>query len=106
MLKTFHTDRLVLKELTLADDPAYTKGYVDYDVIRHMDRRVPWPYPDGGVKDFLETQVMPFQGETQWYWGIFLKESLEELIGCINLRISETDNRGLWLRNPIGERGI
>lgn len=105
MLNSFETERLFLKPLTLEDEPAYTKGFVDYEVIRHMAVRVPWPYPKGGVKDFIETQILPFQGKTVWQWGIFLKDNPDDLIGSITLRKSNTDNRGFWLAKPYWGKG-
>lgn len=105
MLKSFETDRLLLKELTSDHEADYAKGFVDYEIIRHMVARVPWPYPDGGVKEFFDTQVFPFQGKTLWQWGIFLKERPEVLVGSITLRQSDVDNRGFWLAKPYSGRG-
>ena len=93
-IKTFETERLILKELTLEYESDYYEGFANYDVIRHLNNHVPWPYPENGVKDFLEAKVFPYQGKNLWQWGIFLKESPDKLIGSITLRKSDVDNRG------------
>ncbi len=57
------TLRLLLREATEADVPSWEKHIVDYEVIRHLARSVPWPYPKGGVLDYVRTQVAPRQGK-------------------------------------------
>ena len=52
-LPVFTTERLILREVTEADAPAYEKNFVDYEVINQLASVVPWPYPAGGVLDFI-----------------------------------------------------
>lgn len=61
-LPTFQTDRLVLRPLTLADAPFYQRHFADYEVIRHLSAHVPWPYPNDGVRVYLQTVVFPKLG--------------------------------------------
>lgn len=106
MLPSFQTQRLILKEVTEADIPSYTKYFVDYDIIRHLSASVPWPYPKNGVGDWLKATVFPNQGKDKWVWGIFLKENPAELIGVVDLwREGKPENRGFWLGKPFWGKG-
>ena len=109
MLKipTLNTARLVLKGVTMEDVPSYSRYFVDYDVIRYLSAEVPWPYPENGVKDYIEQVVLPQQGKDRWAWGIFLKEQPDQLIGCIDLwREGKPEHRGFWLAKPFWGGGI
>jgi len=104
-MQTLKTKRLILKEITPEDIENYQKGFADYEVIRHMNGRVPWPFPKDGVKTFLESEIFPNLGQTIWQWGIFLKERPDILIGSISLRKSDVDNRGFWLARAYWGQG-
>jgi RimJ/RimL family protein N-acetyltransferase len=106
-LPEFTTDRLKLKGVTEADVAVWTKHFVDYEVIRHLAAKVPWPYPDNGVRDFVMNQILPHQGKDRWVWGIYLKENPNELIGVVDLwRPGTPENRGFWLGKEFWGRGI
>jgi len=64
MLPIFETNRLLLKAVTLEDEPAYTRHFVNYEVIRHLSDKVPWPYPEHGVRDYLTDVILPHQART------------------------------------------
>jgi len=83
--------------VTLKDEKDFYKGFVDYEIIRHLNGRVPWPYPKTGVHDYL-IRHLPNQGKTEWMWGLFLKDHPDKLIGSISLYVSDVTNRGFWLR--------
>lgn len=103
----FETTRLILKEITLENIPAYKKHFVDYDVIKFLSSAVPWPYPENGIEDFVTNVIIPNQGKNRWVWGIFLKSNPEELIGCIDLwRDGKPENRGFWLGKKFWNKGI
>jgi ribosomal-protein-alanine N-acetyltransferase len=106
VIPTFETKRLILKEVSLADVPAYEKYFVDYEVIGHLSSTVPWPYPKNGVKEFLERFIIPEQGKDRWFWGIYLKDKPDEIIGGVDLwRKGKPENRGFWLGRPFWGNG-
>jgi len=106
-LPEFTTDHLRLKAVTEADIPAYTRHFVNYEVIRHLSAKVCWPFPEHGVRDFVLTQILPNQGKERWYWGIYRKENSAELIGGVELwRPGTPENRGFWLGRKFWGRGI
>lgn len=106
-IPTLETERLILREVTLADLPAYEKYFIDYEVIKYLSAAVPWPYPQDGVKWFLENLVFPHMGQDRWLWGIFLKKNPDELIGAVDLwREGKPENRGFWLGKKFWGQGI
>ncbi len=105
-LPTFHTKRLILRAVTSMDIPSYQKYFSDYEIIRHLAVHVPWPYPDDGVKTFLESKIFPNQGKDHWMWGIFESSNPSLLIGCVHLwRQGKPEHRGFWLARPFWGKG-
>lgn len=106
-IKRFETARLILKGVTEADIPAYQKHFTDYEIIRHLTRNVPWPYPEDGAERFIKDIILPKQGNDSWMWGIYLKENPDELIGAIELwRKGKPEHRGFWLSRKHQGKGI
>jgi [ribosomal protein S5]-alanine N-acetyltransferase len=106
-IPTFETERLILRAVTEADAPAYEKHFVDYAVINQLAAAVPWPYPQGGVLDWIQTHILPNQGKDLWAWGLVLKEPPTELIGCVELwRHGKPENRGFWLSRRYWGQGL
>lgn len=110
-LPVFETERLMMRGVTLADAPAYARHFVDYAVVSELAATVPWPYPEGGVADYITTQILPHQGKDKWVWGLFLKDKPddlpEELIGTVDLwRACTPENRGFWLGRKFWGKGL
>lgn len=99
------TARLHLRGVRLADIPAIQKNFDDYDIIRHLSAVVPWPFPAHGAKDFVES-VLPLQGQDRWVWGLFLKTAPAEMIGNVDLRRKQGENRGFWLARRFWGQGL
>jgi ribosomal-protein-alanine N-acetyltransferase len=105
-IPTFHTPRLILREVVESDVPAYEKYFIDYNVVRTLTYLVPWPFPPGGVLEYLRTRVFPFQGNDKWVWAMTLKEDPTELIGTVDLfRPGKPENRGFWLGHKFWGQG-
>jgi [ribosomal protein S5]-alanine N-acetyltransferase len=101
------TKRLLLREVVLADVPAYERHFVDYEVIRNLARVVPWPYPAGGVESFVRNVLLPAQGLERWTWGVFLQPTPLECMGVVDLwREARPDNRGFWLARSLWGQGL
>ena len=94
----FVTDRLYLRGVTATDIDAYTRDFVDYDVIRTLSSAVPWPYPDGGVREYVLDHLIPTQGHDHWAWSICEIGNPTRQIGNITLwRPGTPEHRGFWL---------
>jgi ribosomal-protein-alanine N-acetyltransferase len=106
-IPTFNTSRLILRELIEDDAPSFERHFVDYNVIRTLTTLVPWPYPAGGVLEFIRTQILPRQGIDRWVRGIAIKESPSEVIGVVDLwRVGTPENRGFWLGHKFWGKGF
>ena len=106
-LPIFETDRLILRDITERDVPAYERHFIDYEVIGTMSHMVLWPYPENGILKYIRTAVIPNQCTDQWFWGICLKSAPVDLIGAIWLRRNGTpSNRGFWLGKRFWQQGI
>ncbi len=105
-IPSFQTKRLIIRGVKLEDAISYEKHFAHYEVIQHLSSLVPWPYPVGGVYEFLEDFILPQQGLDRWMWVICEKEFPEEVIGAIELwRDGKPENRGFWLGKPYWGKG-
>ena len=103
----FRTERLILRGITEADAVSYEENFATYDVIGELTRGIPWPYPKGGVLEYIRTDVLPKQGIEAWVWGIALKNHPDEVIGSIGLwKEGQPANRGFWLAKKFWGQGI
>jgi RimJ/RimL family protein N-acetyltransferase len=101
------TKRLLLRELVLADAPAYERHFIDYEVVRNLARAVPWPYPPGGVEAFFRGVLLPAQGVQRWTWGLFQQPAPLECIGVVDLwREGRPEHRGFWLGRSHWGQGL
>jgi ribosomal-protein-alanine N-acetyltransferase len=92
------TSRLLLRPLEPADAGQIQAIFPRWKIVRHLKSVVPWPYPEDGARRFIENVALPQaeRGEA-WHWTLRLKPTPEQLIGVINLRKGERNNRGFWL---------
>ncbi|MEM7219364.1 MAG: GNAT family N-acetyltransferase [Pseudomonadota bacterium] len=94
----FETERLILRGVTATDIGAYTEDFVDWEVVQTLSAAVPWPYPDGGVREHVLHEILPRQGDDFWFWSICLKSYPTRQIGNVQLWFPGTpENRGFWL---------
>lgn len=102
----FHTDRLILRGITLADAPAYQKHFANYDIVKALVKDTPWPLPDDFAQIRIQDVILPYQGISKWVWGIFLKNKPDELIGTIGLRREgDPEHRSFWLGRAFWNKG-
>lgn len=106
-LPHYQTKRLLLKNISLEHLTSYEENFVDYEVIRHLSNIVPWPYPEGGIEDYIKNIILKEQGKSKWVWGIFLQEKPNEIIGAVELlKEGKPEHRGFWLGKKYWGRGI
>jgi len=92
------TSRLLLRPLELANAEQIQLIFPHWEIVRFLKNVVPWPYPADGARIFCEEVALPQaeRGES-WHWTLRLKSAPEQMIGVINLRKSEQNNRGFWM---------
>ncbi|MGD0676239.1 MAG: GNAT family N-acetyltransferase [Polyangiaceae bacterium] len=103
---TLETERLWLRALSELDAESYERHFADYEVLRFLSRRAPWPFPPGGVaRHFLELAAGE-PGVERWLWGLFPKQAPLECIGAVELfRPGKPHNRGFWLGRAYWGQG-
>lgn len=107
LIDTLLTPRLILEPLAMRHAESYERNFVDYEVIRHLSAAVPWPYPEGGVADYISTVIEPRQGEGHWHWALALRDAPEEVIGSVGLwRKGTPEHRGFWLARAHWGKGL
>jgi len=106
MTPILYTARLELHPLQLADAEQVQPLFGIWEIVKNLNRNVPWPYPPDGANTFYRDVALPAiaRGE-QWAWTIRLKEEPGRIIGGIGLTKNETDNRGFWMGLPWQGRG-
>src|SRR5437762_952166 len=101
------TPRLLLQPLTLDDVPQVQELFPQWDIVCHLNRIVPWPYPPDGALTFFRDVALPAVARgDEWIWTIRLKLDSARVIGSINLRRSDDENRGFWIGPPWQGQGF
>jgi RimJ/RimL family protein N-acetyltransferase len=97
---------LLLRPLELADAEQAQIQFPHWEIVKHLNAVVPWPYPPDGARAFYEQVALPAmeRGE-QWTWSLFLRTEPGQLIGSISL-IRGEENRGFWLGLPWHGQGL
>lgn len=101
------TDRLVLRALSLDDADAIQRTFAQWEVVRFLADKVPWPYPADGARQFLQNAALPaMRRGTQWHWSVRTRAHPDQLIGVVSLMDDEPgNNRGFWLDPAHQGRG-
>jgi [ribosomal protein S5]-alanine N-acetyltransferase len=102
------TPRLVLRPLKLSDADEVQKIFPDWEIVRQLNARVPWPFPADGVHTFYRDVALPAIARGQeWHWTLRLKEDPDEkIIGSISLVRGGDNNRGFWIAPEWQGRGL
>jgi RimJ/RimL family protein N-acetyltransferase len=97
-LPTFQTQRLFLTPLQLTDAPAIQALFPQWEVVRYLDSRVPWPYPADGALAYVRDHALPaIERGKEWHWMIRLASDPAQIIGSISLFDQPDNHRGFWL---------
>lgn len=106
---TLQTERLILRPISLDDAPDIQTHFNDWNIIKHMNSGVPWPYPDDGAFTFLRDRVMPnVKAGKENVWAITLKQKAHTFIGAISFGIQRgsREDRGFWLASKYHGYGF
>jgi RimJ/RimL family protein N-acetyltransferase len=101
------TARLLLRPMELADAEQIQLVFPQWEIVRHLAARIPWPYPPDGALVFIRDACLPTVARGEgWSWTLRLKSDAERIIGGIDLRTKEVDNRGFWVIPELRGRGL
>ncbi len=92
------TKRLLLRPLEIGDAAQIQELFPHWEMVRYLLNVVPWPYPADGALKFVRDVALPAVARgDQWFWTLRLKGEPEQVIGVLNLRRGDEENRGFWL---------
>jgi [ribosomal protein S5]-alanine N-acetyltransferase len=101
------TPRLLLRPLELADAERTQLLFPHWEIVKHLNAKIPWPFPeDGALTYYCDAALPAIERGDEWHWTLRLKESPAEHIGSICLTKGENVNRGFWLALPWHGRGL
>jgi ribosomal-protein-alanine N-acetyltransferase len=107
MTPELETPRMLLRPLELADAAQVQVLFPHWEIVRHLNARVPWPYPPDGALAFYRDVALPAVARgDEWHWTLRLKSDAKRLIGTIALTKGSDDNRGFWLGIPWHGQGL
>ena len=107
MIPADETRRLLLRPLELADAAQIQETFPQWEVVRFLQNRVPWPYPPDGALFYIREIGLPGmeRGEA-WHWTLRLKTEPERIIGVISLLRDGETNRGFWIAPSHQGQGL
>lgn len=88
------TERLLLRPLSMSDATATQDLFPNWETVRFLSSKVPWPYPGDGALQFIRDVAVPAMAVgREWHWSIRLREEPERLIGAVSLMDKTNCNR-------------
>ena len=107
MTEVLETPRLLLRPLELADAEQTQKLFPHWEIVKYLNSRVQWPYPEGRAFIYYRDEALPAiaRGD-EWHWTLRLKTDPSRHIGVVSLFKSENNNRGFWLGLPWQRQGL
>jgi ribosomal-protein-alanine N-acetyltransferase len=67
-IPTLETCRLWLKPLELADAEQVQTIFPQWEIVKHLNNRVPWPYPPDGALSYIRDFALPaVERGTEWF---------------------------------------
>jgi len=101
------TARLLLRPLQLADAEQVQILFPQWEIVRYLANRMPWPYPPDGAYRYYRDEALPaVERGDAWHWTLRLKGDPARLIGSIGLMKNKDENRGFWLGLPWQGQGL
>jgi RimJ/RimL family protein N-acetyltransferase len=103
------TPRLVLRPVRTKDAPVIQRRFPQWEIVRWLDARVPWPYPADGAATHVAACLDEMAKGRKCHWAIVPNSGTADLIGMIELGPddgSSRGQRGFWLDPAFQGRGL
>jgi RimJ/RimL family protein N-acetyltransferase len=103
------SERLRLRPIRLDDGPAMQRRFPQWEVVRYLSTRTPWPYPTDGGPVHAQRCVARIAARECFLWAITLKGGADELIGLMDVRPDDgvsREMRGFWLDPEFWGQGL
>lgn len=106
-IPSLSTPRLILQPLQLADAEQIQPLFAQWEVVRYLNNRVPWPYPADGSLTYLRDFALPAMARgSEWHWTLRPASDPEQVIGMISLMDTPGNNRGFWIAPAWQRQGL
>ena len=100
------TQRLLLRPLRLEDGEQVQVLFPQWEIVRYLANKVPWPYPPDGAFLYYRDEALPaVERGDAWHWTLRLKSDPSQVIGGISLMKGKEENRGFWPRPAVARAG-
>jgi len=100
------TSRLLLRAMQEEDLAQIQAVFPQWEVVKYLNAKVPWPFPPDGVEVFFRETALPARARgDEWLWTIRRKIEPARIIGAISLAKTENENRGFWLDPQMRGQG-
>lgn len=103
------TPRLVLRPVRSKDAPVIQRRFPQWEVVRWLDAKIPWPYPADGAAAYVATCLEEMARRKKSHWAIIPKSGPADLIGIIDLWPDDgvsRSQRGFWLDPEFQGKGL
>jgi [ribosomal protein S5]-alanine N-acetyltransferase len=103
------TKRLILRPPRESDTPVVQRRFPQWEIVRYLNAKVPWPYPEGGAAVAMAQTFQELARGEKSAWHIVLKDGPDEMIGRIDLWADDgkqRDQRGFWLDPEYWGEGL
>lgn len=102
------TPRLSLRPLQLADAIQVQPLFAQWEIVKQLNAKVPWPFPADGVHTFYSDIALPaIERGDEFHWMLRHKEDPEQrIIGSISLILHGDNHRGFWIARDWQGRGL
>jgi RimJ/RimL family protein N-acetyltransferase len=99
----------MLRPLCENDAPAIQRIFPQWEIVRYLAARVPWPYPADAAVSHVAECLAEMARQEKYHWAISLKRNSARLIGKIDLWPDDgqsRDQRGFWLDPQFQGQGL
>lgn len=101
------TARLLLRPLEFVDAPQLQATFPQWEIVKYLNGKVPWPYPADGAETYIRMMALPaMERGDEWIWTIRRLDAPSILIGAISLAKTENMNRGFWIVPQWQRQGL
>jgi [ribosomal protein S5]-alanine N-acetyltransferase len=90
MIRVLETERLWLRPLELADAEQVQPLFARWEVVRFLNDKVPWPFPEDGVRTYYSEVELPAMVEALSHGailrrpaGLSLSNAKEEIVRAV-----------------------
>jgi [ribosomal protein S5]-alanine N-acetyltransferase len=114
VIPTLQTARLILHPVSLDDAEQIQRIFPQWEIVRYLTDKVPWPYPrDGALTFYRDIAIPAMERGDAWHWTVRLKTDPDRIIGAISLTRGATSltgidqgNRGFWIDPAFQRQGL